>query len=380
MVIPDLTAFYNGGFDPANTTDATTFAQNFPTSSEQRFKFWTFGGYAEDDIQVKSNLTLTLSLRADHPSNPTCKTLCFSRLAEPFTELVNNPVLGGTNAANVPYNQIFDVSNRTALVGLTNIEWAPRFGFAWQPLGREHNTVIRGGIGIFWDSFPGQVVDNISENPPLFQNFTVGGATQPLLISPDEPNSLNNAALSSNNGFLSGFTSGATVSQLEATVPGFKPPSVNYVNNFTHVPQYEKWSLGIQQGFGKDTSVTITYTGNHGIHEPVQNSTLNAYSPTPFVGLPTAPPDPRFGFVEGIFSEGVSNYNGISVSATHRYATGSISVNYTYSHALDEISNGGFSPMAFKRSSQRIPPQSSRKLRTASVTCMRVRITTCGII
>ena len=348
MVIPDLTAFYNGGFDPANTTDATTFSQTFPTSSEQRFKFWTFGGYAEDDIQVKSNLTLTLSLRADHPSNPTCKTSCFSRLAEPFTELVNDPVLGGANAANVPYNEIFDVSNRTALVGLTNIEWAPRFGFAWQPLGREHNTVIRGGIGIFWDSFPGQVVDNISENPPLFQNFTVGGATQPLLISPAEPNSLNSAAAASNNGFLSGFTSGATVTQLEANVPGFKPPSVNYVNNFTKVPQYQKWSLGIQQGFGKDTSVTISYTGNHGIHEAVQNSTLNAYSPTPFVGLPTAPPDPRFGFVEGIFSEGISNYNGLSVSATHRYATGSISVNYTYSHALDEISNGGFSPMTFQ--------------------------------
>src|SRR3984957_18230304 len=131
VVIPDLTAFYNGGFSPANTTDATTYSQTFPTSGEQRFKFWTFGGYTEDDFQVKSNLTLTFALRADHPSNPTCKALCFSRLVEPFPELVNNPDLGGANAANVPYNQIFVLNNRTALVGLTNIEWAPRFGFAW---------------------------------------------------------------------------------------------------------------------------------------------------------------------------------------------------------------------------------------------------------
>ena len=80
----------------------------------------------------------------------------------------------------------------------------------------------------------------------------------------------------------------------------------------------------------------------------VRNSTLNAYDPTPFVGLPTTPPDAAFGYVNGIFSEGVSSYNGVSVSVTHRYATGQLVVNYTYGHALDDISNGGFSPMAFQ--------------------------------
>ena len=203
MIIPDLTAFYNGGYDPANPKDATTFQQTFPSSPEQRFKFWTVGGYVEDDIQVKPNLLLTFSLRGDHPSNPTCKDLCFARLTEPFNDLVAS----GENTPDIPYNQILTLNNRTALTGLTNIEWAPRFGFAWQPLGREHSTVIRGGIGIFWNTFPGQVVDNIAENPPLYQNFTVGGSvSNPLLISPAETNSLNNAAAASNKAFVSGFT------------------------------------------------------------------------------------------------------------------------------------------------------------------------------
>jgi hypothetical protein len=351
MVIPDLTSFYNGGVDPANpSTDFSTYSQVFPTSGEQRFKFWTTGAYAEDDIQVKSNLTVTLALRADHESNPTCKDLCFARLAEPFNELIKDPNLSG---ASVPYSAILKLNNRTALTGLTNIEWAPRLGFAWQPFGRSHHTVIRGGIGIFWNTFPGQVVDNISENPPLFQSFNVGGGATPLLISPAETNNLIGTAAASNSGFLSGFAANQTEAEIAATVAGFVPPSVNFVPPFTHVPQYQKWSLEVQQAFGANTSLTIGYAGNHGIHEAVQNGSLNAYAPLSafpggFAGLPAAPPDSRFGYVEGIFSEGISNYNGVSISATHRYASGQISANYTYSHALDEVSNGGFSPLSYQ--------------------------------
>jgi carboxypeptidase family protein len=351
MLILDLNSFYNGGMigSGATASDQSLFQQTFPASPSQRMKFWTVGGYLEDDIQVKSNLLLTFALRGDHANNPGCKDLCFARLVEPFTQLVNDPTLGGANAANVPYNKIITVGNRAALVSLTNIEWAPRFGFAWQPFGRDHNTVIRGGIGIFWDTFPGTVVDNISQNPPLYQNFVVSGG----LISPAETNSLNSIAANSNQAFLAGFTSGQTVTQIQAAVPAFVPPAINFTPPFTHVPQYQKWSLEVEHGFGRNDSVTVSYTGNHGIHEPVQDFGLNAYAPASafpsgFVGLPATVPDPRFGFVNGIFSEAVSNYNGLSISATHRYASGLISANYTYSHALDEISNGGFVPMAFQ--------------------------------
>jgi len=351
MLINDINSFYNGGMvgSGSSASDLSQFQQSFPSAPEQRFKFWNTGGYVEDDVQVKPNLTLTVSLRADHASNPTCKNDCFARLVEPFNQLVNDPNLGGANAANIPYNKVLSLSNRTALTGLTNIEWAPRFGFAWQPFGRDRNTVIRGGIGIFWDTYPGTVVDNISETPPLFQNFTVKGG----LISPAEGNnSLNAIAAKSNEAFLSGFTGGGTFTSISASlVPfgvTFAPPSINFSLPFTNVPQYQKWSLEIEHGFGSNDSVTISYTGNHGIHEPVQNSGLNAFSATGFGGLPTSAPDPRFAFANQINSEAVSNYNGISVSATHRYASGQVSANYTYSHALDESSNGGFVPMAFQ--------------------------------
>ena len=372
IFVPNLDAFYNGGYDPnfsgsGGLLNVSNYQQTFPSSNEERFKFWNAGGYAEDDIQVKPNLMVTLALRADHASNPTCKDLCFARLIEPFTQLVNDPVLGGANAANVPYDQILTLNNRAALVGLTNIEWAPRFGFAWQPFGRDHSTVIRGGIGIFYDAFPGTVVDNISENSPLYQSFTVGSGASPLLLSPAEANNVFNAASASNSAFLSGFSSGATVATLQAQVPGFVPPALNFTPNFTNVPQYQKWSLALQQGLGKDTSLTITYEGNHGIHEVEQNQTLNAYAAN-FTGLPTAPPDPRFGYVNGIFTDAISNYNGMSVTVTHRYGSGQITANYTYSHALDEVSNGGFSPYAYaafySTNTSPINPQSPTGLRS----------------
>lgn len=372
MVAGDLDAFYNGGFDPAFTDptagvlNTTNYSQLFPASGEQRFKFWNVGGYAEDDIQIRSNLNISLALRGDHFSNPTCKNLCFARFVEPFNQLVNDPVLGGANALNVPYSQIITLNNKQALAGFTNIQWAPRFGFAWQPFGRDHNTVIRGGIGIFYNSFPGQVVDNISENPPLAPTFTVGSGALPLLISPAEPKNLISTAAASNAGFQTGFISGLTEAQIAATVPGFVNPSMTFTD-FENAPQYQKWSLEIEQGFGHNDSVTISYSGNHGIHEPVQNSALNAYSPSAFAGLPTTPPDPRFGYVEGVFSEAVSNYNGLSISATHRFSSGQISANYTWSHALDEISNGGFSPLAytsfFSTNTSPIFPQDPNNLR-----------------
>ena len=64
LSVSDLDAFYNGGFDPAYVDEGgdvfnnSSYSQFFPANTEQRFKFWNVGAYAEDDIQVTSSLTL----------------------------------------------------------------------------------------------------------------------------------------------------------------------------------------------------------------------------------------------------------------------------------------------------------------------------------
>jgi hypothetical protein len=340
--VPSLGSFFNGGgFDPAAGA-GTTLTQSFPSSPSQRFKFYTVGGYAEDDVKVSNTLTLTVALRFDHQSNPTCARLCYSRLSENFgSDAASNPVLSNPDT---PYNQLFVPGQKQALPSLQGQQWQPRISFAWSP--GDHKTVLRGGFGIFYDAFPGQIVDLFSSNPPLLQTFNVSGTPgTPLVLDPSAPNSVFAAAAASNAAFNSGFANGASFTTLSSSVPGFSAPGVAIANRRTQIPQYQKWSLEVQRALGTKTSVNLRYVGNHGIHEPVQNPGLNAFDPgIGFADLPAAPPAPGLGVVTGVFSEAVSNYHGLTASVQHRYTSGSVQINYTFSKALDEISNGGFSP------------------------------------
>jgi hypothetical protein len=120
-----------------------------------------------------------------------------------------------------------------------------------------------------------------------------------------------------------------------------------------HSPQYQKGSLEVQQAFGLHSSIKIGYFGYHGIHGLVQNPSANAWGfgtlPASVCSSPPVPPcaDPRFGGVTTVSSRAISNYNGMVTSFQHRigrWSPGLFQVNYTFGHALDEISNGGLFP------------------------------------
>jgi len=65
----------------------------------------------------------------------------------------------------------------------------------------------------------------------------------------------------------------------------------------------------------------------------------------PFHGLPSTTPDGRVNNVSELSNIGRSYYNGVTASVTHRLTKGFTGqVSYTYSHATDDVSNGGVSP------------------------------------
>ena len=64
----------------------------------------------------------------------------------------------------------------------------------------------------------------------------------------------------------------------------FVTPSFYNAAHSIHSPQYQEWNLELQQGLGKNTTLSLNYVGNHGIHEAVQNAGLNAFG---FGNLPT---------------------------------------------------------------------------------------------
>ena len=354
-----LDAFYQGGVDPASPdTDYTELVQGFTSHTSQRISFYTFGLYGQDEWHARSNLTITLALRAEHRSDPVCKQSCFARLAGNFASLSHDP--------GQPYKQGILANQKQAFAGVDNILWTPRLSFAWQPFGVSRNTVIRGGIGIFYDPVSGNHTLTLSSNPPIFNSYSVFGDN---LAPGESPSNLFADATASNGAFLNGFALGQTLAQIQKASPGFSPPGITNPATQMRAPQYQRWSLELQQAFGARTSVKIGYFGNHGIRELVQNPNANAYGfgsfPTALCTSPLVPPcaDPRFSEVTQLTTNGVSNYNGMVASFQHRFSRwtqGFFQLNYTYSHAFDEVSNGGLYSFTFGSS---IYPQDPDNLR-----------------
>jgi len=347
LSVQTLDAFYQGGLDPISPeVDFTRLDQSFTSRTSHRVALYNFGLYSQDEWHARSDLVFTLALRAERQSNPFCPSGCFARMAGPFESVGHDP--------DQPYNQAILINQKRAVPSMDGLLWSPRFSFAWQPLGVSHATVIRGGVGIFYD--PALPFAGIfSSNPPLLNSFSVFGDN----LTPGERTNLFRNAADSNVAFLDGFDSGKTLAQIQRVFPTFSPPGITLPAKRTHLAQYQRWSLELQQAFGIGTSVRIGYFGHHGIHELVQDPDANAYG---FASLPadvcTSPPvlpcaDSRFSGVTQMSSNAVSYYNGMVISfqgRLSRWSQGLFQANYTYGHALDEKSNGGDTNFNFRSS------------------------------
>jgi hypothetical protein len=355
-----LDAFYQGGVDPATpSTDYTSLTQSFTSQTTAAVSFLNLAAYGQDEWHAWPDLTLTFALRAEHYSNPSCANRCFARPAGPFESTNHDP--------DQAYNQSILTGQAHALTGLDNILWSPRFSFAWQPFSLSRGSVLRGGIGLFYDPLRDAIAEAFYINAPISNAYTAFANN----LTPDETSSLFKDTSFSNAAFVNGFVAGKTLAQIQAIDPHFSPPALSAVEKTMHLPQYQRWSLEWQQAMGNNTSTTIGYYGHHGIHEVVVNPNANAFG---FGSLPqvqcTTPPvppcsDPRFSKVTQYGTGAVSNYNGIVFSFRHqftRWGSGLMQVNYSYSHAFDEVSNGGYSGFT---SGSSVYPQDPNNLRGA---------------
>ena len=331
-----LTDFFNGG------GSNTSLTQAFPSASEAGLRFNTYGGYVADDWKVNDRLTVSLNLRLESYASPTCDTNCFSRLATAFTGTPD------PNAASTPYNQLILSGQHEAYPHTQSLVWEPRVGIAWRPF-HSDNTVIRTGAGVFADEIPGALAENAAFNAPGLNAFTIGNGT----LAPGIGGSLFSTAAQANQALLSQFRSGGSFNSISQSVPGFAAPSFFSFPNAFNQPTYYKWNFEVEQALGAKMGLTVNYSGMHGIHIPVADEGLNGYCPTSvcpngFVGLPTAAPNLALGTVTQYLSAGTSNYNGVTISLQRRLSAGlTFNVNYTWSHALDDVSNGGVANLPF---------------------------------
>jgi hypothetical protein len=366
----DVTDFDYGTFTSglATTTVDTfvagqtdLFQQNFPTRLSQPIALYGLGVYAQDEFRATKKLKVTVALRIDHNSNPVCQTNCFAQLSAPFTSVIPGP--------DTPYNQLIQTGVHQAYPSTDVIVWQPRLGFTYSPFAKD-KTVIRGGIGIFGDSFPAVLVDNFSSNPPVLNSFFVNGGLSPASAG----GGVFGIAGSANSAFNAAFNQGASFTNI--TTPGnqffnpfFSAPALSTSDAKIRQPRFQEWNLQIQQDVGWNTIISVNYVGNHGIFEPVLNNGLNAFndpavSGITLTGLPLTAPAPGFSTITQVQSAAVSNYNGLVATARHNFNHGFLfQLNYTWSHALDEISNGGILPFNFNTNVSILNPVNPFNLR-----------------
>jgi hypothetical protein len=321
--------FVNGALSDAG---GSTYAQTFTDIGAENLTMYSAGFYGQDEWKVRPNLTLTLALRMDRNSNIRCSVGCFNELAgQPFGQV--------NHSATSPYNAVIQTGLKEAFPNVEPVVPTPRIGVAWNVSG---STVLRGGFGVFSDLYQGLIADRFVTNAPAVASFTATSG----LVALDNPNSAFAAVANSNNAFRTGFANGATLAQLKASVPlGFSAPNFNTINKELYNPKYYEWNVELQHSFTDKYMVSLNYVGNKGYQEINQDLFNNQYSTTGFQGLPTSAPDPRFGEIRELGSQGYSNYNGLVSSFRWRLTsnfTGNFS--YTWSHALDTCSNSCLEP------------------------------------
>ena len=215
----------------------------------------------------------------------------------------------------------------------------PRLGIAYSPR-EDAGIVIRGGVGLFANTFPGNITASFFGNAP--NKFTPTVNYGDVALSNDA-NSSQAVAIASNEAFQNGFSSGDNLIQLQQALGKVKFATPTFYSNPTHFRTIKaiEWSVEIEQSLGKRDVFTLSYAGNHGYDESATNADANAYIgtasryPNGFGSLPTAIPDPRFSSVSQILVSGYSNYNGLTAQVRHAFSYGfQAQAFYTWSHAL----------------------------------------------
>jgi hypothetical protein len=322
-----------------------------------------FAYYAQDDWKIAPRLTLNAGLRWEYFGPPhnfrkgLDSNIYFGSPITPITPPF--PACTSTTPTSQCNNPFLPVSNSLAAaeVGARAIQvnqniwakdtnnFAPRLGFAWDVTGRQ-KFVVRGGAGIFYDRIYNNVFENIRFNPPFFSVATLGF----LFGLPPAGN------FATPNLYAVPFTNTQTF------VPFAPVSSGRHMDQNLKTPYTQQLNLGVQYGLAKNLVLEVdgTYTGGRELIGVFDINTFpgrvacNGSSATR-VALCTAAfnagdiPKATFttrrlnttlasdNFRTNAFG---SSYYGLQVSLVKHFGSGlQFNSNYTYSHAIDTLSD-----------------------------------------
>jgi hypothetical protein len=352
-----LTAAYGGFYNFGSFADETngslpggsgsTFSQSFPRFGNIHNAIYNLGLYAQDEWRATSRLALDYGIRVDRNGNPICHDGCYSQY------------LGGFPAAaatlDTPYNQTLSAGHNSFVPKMERVVVQPRAGFNFDVRG-DGKTVVRGGVGLFSDSFPGLILEQTFLSFPNQYFASVNSGTVA-----EGTGSAHAVAAGSAAAVLNGFSQGATFNQISDSLDAdgiqFAPPNYVTTPNTFRSARYLEFSMQVQRQITQADAVIISYAGNHGynlyipkdnLNQNVGTSLYGAYGNGNFDTVPQVSADPRFGTVRSFTNDAISNYQGVSVQYKHIDRKGlTANISYTYSHSLDDVSNGGNSQLPY---------------------------------
>ena len=334
--IPVLPGLENS--DPAINDFASGWNYFFDQSNANRqgYRYKAFGAYAQDDIKLTRNFTLNLGLRYDYGT--------------PLTEIHNQvstirPGQQSTVFPTAPVGLVFvgDQGISTSTYSPDKNNFAPRFGFAWDPFGKG-KFVVRSGAAMFYNTPESELTLQFLGAPPFgAQIVSVLDAdmTQPYSSSLVNPLTTNPFPFhTAKPGDPFDFTIAAPL-YIARMDPNFRTP---------YSFQYD---MQIEYQVSRNWSATAAYVGsqgrkledrrdmNPGIAGPGAN-TSNDDSRRIF--NQNNPQDADYGgsvytSLLNQLSDSNSNYNSLQLSLNKQMSNGfQLTNSYTYSHCIDNAS------------------------------------------
>ena len=297
--VPD---FLLGDVDSAQFTTPTV-VHNYQTGNSF---------YGQDSWRVRNNLTVTYGVRYELFS----PVLNHQNAVSNFTGANGGGLITASPNASGWYSR--------ALVHPDMNDWAPRFGFTYQPWTR---LVLRGGFGMF------------------YQHGVRIGSEAVLALNPP-------FVLSNNVSQILG--SSATVFQLQNGFPQFPPSAVDLAaiqiraqDPNERTPYVEQFSFGPEIQLGSNTALDVSYVGNNARKmnrlRNANQGIVTGYDAigNPIVIFPYANLNNASGihsFLELATNDGDSDYNAMLVSLRRRFTKGvSYGISYTWSHNISDF-------------------------------------------
>ena len=303
-IVNELANFYIGniyGIGDIGNTQRSTFNNNL-------------GFYAQDEIRVRSNLTVTAGLRWEY----------FSPLSEKHDLLSNfnasgNLVQVGSPSLPLLYHR--DLNN-----------FGPRLGISWSPL---KNTVVRMAYGIYYDYTP---------QNNLIANYTnsAGVATNPVSALANSPYFV--GAMDFQSASWNGTATGPVFT------PTIYPQSIFVTDPGLRTPYVQSWNLNIQREVNHELAFEIGYVGSKGtrltrLYDANQGRDLGINTPA----------YPHYAAVDVFSDSANSTYHGLQTTVRFQQFHGFSGFStYTFSKSLDGASDGinfNFANAAFPQDS-----------------------------